>query len=135
MRIPQQHKFTLGYANKYNLRLNKFNNDPFRYRMHNKTLKSSSDFKELRFFLDEFNVNAEDKLTSAGKIMHKALQEPMQDFARLSWNEILQKYDKYSLRSWLFDRAHLKADTIDYISLFYNIEAFLDSGLVEILID
>ena len=29
----------------------------------------------------------------------------------------------------------MSADTVDYISVFYNIESFLDVGLVEILID
>ena len=30
MRIPQQHRFTLNLAEKYNLTMAKFNNDPFR---------------------------------------------------------------------------------------------------------
>lgn len=72
-----------------------------------------------------------------GKIMFKALKEPLHDFKFDSWEQILEKYDKYSLRSWLSgnDAGNLTADTIDYIGVFYNIEAFLDSALVEILID
>ena len=31
-------------------------------------------------------------------------------------------------------KANLSANTVDYISVFYNIESFLDVGLVEILV-
>ena len=105
-----------------------FNNDPFRYNMHGKDLKSSHKINSLRFFLDEFNVHPKDRKKKAGKkieiaaatiqklyfepshcliifisgeIMIKAMKEPMKDFESLPWKEILKKYDKYSLRSWL----------------------------------
>ena len=103
--------------------------------MHDRNLKPSPDFKDLRFFLDAFNVHPIKNMTSAGQIMHKALKQPLKDFTHNSWKEVLKKYDKYSLRSWLLEGANLSPDTIDYIGVFYNIEAFMDSGLVEILID
>ena len=65
----------------------------------------------------------------------EALKKPNEDFECLSWKEIVKKYDKYSLRSWLTGKANMSADTVDYISVFYNIESFLDVGLVEILVD
>ena len=65
----------------------------------------------------------------------EALKKPNEDFECLSWKEIVKKYDKYSLRSWLTGNASLSPNTVDYISVFYNIEPFLDVGLVEILVD
>ena len=135
MRIPRQHRFTLEAIHWHNLSMADFNNDPFRFNAHEQNLNASSFPEELRFFLDEFNVHPADKNTSAGKIMLKALKKPLRDFKRLSWKNLLKKYDQYSLRSWLLTGAGLSADTIDYISVFYNIEAFLDSGLVEIMVD
>jgi monoamine oxidase len=71
----------------------------------------------------------------SGKIFMKALEKPNDDFQNLPWKETVKKYDKYSLRSWLTGNASLSPDTVDYISVFYNIEPFLDVGLVEILVD
>ena len=70
-------------------------------------------------------------------IIQEALKEPLKDFKILPWKQLLDKYDKYSLRSWLTDEdgGNLSADTIDYIAVFYNMESFLDGALVEILID
>ena len=65
----------------------------------------------------------------------KALEKPNDDFQNLPWTETVKKYDKYSLRSWLTGNASLSPDTVDYISVFYNIEPFLDISLVEILVD
>ena len=135
MRVPQQHKFTLGGAKKYNLTLAKFNNDPFRRYFHNQTVGPNPGPKELQFLLNEFNVHEKDRHLRAGKILQKALKKPMDDFKRLSWNELKEKYDKYSFRHWLSQKANLTSDAIDYIGTFYNLEAFLDAGLIEILID
>ena len=76
-------------------------------------------------------------LIFTGKIIFNALKEPLRDFKSDSWEQILKKYDKYSLRSWLSgnEGGNLTADTIDYIGVFYNIEAFLDNALVEVLVD
>ena len=135
MRIPQQHQFALAAVKMFNLTLAKFNNDPFRYHMHGKNLHPEHKRQDLQFFMDQFNIHPQDEKHTAADIMIEALHEPNQDFKILSWNEMLAKYDKYSLRSWLANAKNLSADTIDYISVFYNIEAFLDSALVEILID
>ena len=136
MRVPKQHKFTLNAAHKYNLTMAKFNNEPFRKYFHNKNVKPNEDDpKELKFFLDEFNVHERDTDLKAGRILQKALKNPIEDFKKLSWNTIKAKYDKYSFRQWLAEKANLTSDTIDYLGVFYNIENFLDAGLVSILID
>ena len=31
----------------------------------------------------------------------RALEKPLEDFETLPWKKILEKYDKYSLQSWL----------------------------------
>ena len=36
-----------------------------------------------------------------GELMKTALQKPLEDFESLPWKTLLEKYDKYSLRSWL----------------------------------
>ena len=130
MRVPKQHRFTLEGSKKYNLTLADFNNDPFRRYMHDDNLDASPDPKELKFFIDQFNVHPKDKKLKYAKIIQKALQKPLKDFHRLSWSQLKAKYDKYSFRQWLSQKARLSPDTIDYVSIFYNIENFLDSALI-----
>ena len=69
MRIPKTHKFTLGYANRYNLTLKKFNNAKLRYNIHERTLKPDYDLEDLNFFKNEFNVHAKDRHHKAGKMI------------------------------------------------------------------
>lgn len=96
-----------------------------------KNLKTHSNL--LDFFLDQFNV--QDGVVNAWEILAKSFEQPFREFRTLPWEQILEKYDKYSLRSWLSEHANLTMDTIDYISSFTSYEAFLDTGLVEILVD
>jgi len=135
MRIPKTHKFTLTCANRHNLTLAPFNNAPFRFNIHERNLIPDYDLEDLYFFINEFNVHPNDSHLKAGKIFMNALEKPNDDFQNLPWKETVKKYDKYSLRSWLTGNASLSPDTVDYISVFYNIEPFLDVGLVEILVD
>ena len=65
MRIPKQHRFALTSAKRHNLTLAKFNNDPFRYNIHEKNLPKKPDFNALKFFLDEFNVHPKDRHQTA----------------------------------------------------------------------
>ena len=69
MRIPKTHKFTLGYANRHNLTLKKFNNAKLRYNIHERNLKPDYDLEDLNFFKNEFNVHAKDQDHKAGKII------------------------------------------------------------------
>ena len=69
MRIPKTHKYTLGYANRHNLTLEKFNNAPWRYNMHERNLKPDYDLEDLNFFKNEFNVHAKDQHHKAGKMI------------------------------------------------------------------
>jgi hypothetical protein len=38
---------------------------------------------------------------SAGKLFDAALKEPIEDFKRLPWKDMLKKYDKYTLIGWM----------------------------------
>ena len=67
MRIPKTHEFTLGYAKRHNLTLEKFNNAPWRYNMHERTLKPDYDVEDLNFFKNEFNIHPKDRHHKAGK--------------------------------------------------------------------
>jgi len=58
----------------------------------------------------------------------------MEDFQSLPWEGMLKKYDKYSLRSWLTEKANLSTITVDYLGIFANIEPFLEDSLVETLV-
>ena len=69
MRIPKTHKFTLGYANRHNLTLKKFNNAKLRYNIHERNLKPDYDLKDLNFFKNEFNIHAKDQHHKAGKMI------------------------------------------------------------------
>ena len=69
MRIPKTHEYTLGYAKRHNLTLEKFNNAPWRYNIHERTLKPDYDLKDLNFFINEFNVHAKDQHHKAGKMI------------------------------------------------------------------
>ena len=69
MRIPKTHKFTLGYANRHNLTLKKFNNAKLRYNIHERNLKPDYDLEDLNFFKNEFNVHTKDRHQKAGKMI------------------------------------------------------------------
>jgi monoamine oxidase len=138
MRVPKQHKFTLEGAKRYNLTLAPFKNTPHGYNVHGRSIKKSevdNQHHNLNFFLDSFNVASEKFKKTAGELMEDALKEPMQDFKTMSWKDMLAKYDRYTLHHWLAHHVNYTNEAIDYIGVFYNIEAFMKQGLVETLID
>ena len=69
MRIPKTHYYTLGYAKRYNLTLDKFNNDPWRYNIYFRNLKPDYDLEDLIFFQNEFNVPPKDRHHKPGKMI------------------------------------------------------------------
>ena len=90
--------------------------------------------RELNFFFDSFNIEDNEKRKKAADLIAEALEEPTKDFQRLPWKKMLEKYDKYSLKHWLASYANMTEEEVDYIGVFYNVEAFIASSLVEIMV-
>lgn len=140
MRIPWNHKFVRYMIDKHNLTLAKFENDPHAYHVHGKlikydTLSRQAVPRELNFFFDSFNIVDAKERRKAGDLVADALRQPRKDFATLPWKEMVEKYDKYTLKHWLAEYANLTEEAIDMVGLFYNMEYILDHSLVETLID
>ena len=67
--------------------------------------------------------------------MQKALKEPLEDFKKMSWSDYLEKYDQYTFKQWLAEFGSVSSEAIDYVGVFYNLEAFMYDALVEIIVD
>ena len=67
--------------------------------------------------------------------MQKALKEPLEDFKKMSWSDYLKKYDKFTFKQWLAEYASVSKEAIDYVGVFYNLEAFMYDSLIEIILD
>jgi len=134
MRVPLQHRFAMYAINKYHLELAKFNDETFRYNMNGNNIKDIKSHSQLMdLFLDQYHV--QEDLVDSGLTWAKSLEQPYNDFYILPWKQFLAKYDKYSVRSWLIEGAHLTLDTIDYVGSFRNLEPVLDIGLVHLILD
>ena len=57
----------------------------------------------MKTLFNHFGVTKPTEQTSAGKIFAAALKEPMADFEKLPWKEMLKKYDKYSMINWMVE--------------------------------
>ena len=55
----------------------------------------------MRSILNSFNITDPKEQTSASRIYDEALIEPTKDFKSLPWKDMLKKYDKFSLMSWM----------------------------------
>ncbi len=79
---------------------------------------------------DKFGVQHRREMAPAAKLMVEALQEPLADFVTLSWEQLVRKYDRYSMKQWLTEKANMSEAGMALASIFYNIEPWLDNGLV-----
>ncbi len=57
--------------------------------------------KILQNLFGKFNVVNPLETKSSTLLIAEALKEPIADFKKLPWKELLNKYDRYSLRHWL----------------------------------
>lgn len=55
----------------------------------------------MQSLFNRFNVTDPKERTTASNIFAEALKEPSEDFKKLPWKDMLKKYDKYSLLSWM----------------------------------
>ena len=136
MRIPSSHKLTRELARQFGLKLEPFENNPHAYFVadqridYNLYTKGSNEEKLLKYLYNKFNVENPEEMKSCTKLMVEALREPLQDFGKLPWKDLLAKYDKYSFKHWLAQYANVSEAAITMGSIFYNIEPWLDNSLV-----
>ena len=64
----------------------------------------------------------------------KAMEKPLHDFKNLPWKEFLEVYDKYSLKDYLYFQANISTGSIDFLQIMLNLEAFMDTSVVESII-
>ncbi len=64
------------------------------------------------------------------KLFEEILNGPMQDLTQISRKELIEKYDKYSVRQWMAQHANVSEDSND---LGANLNAVLKNSLVILL--
>ena len=50
---------------------------------------------------DRFNITDPRERTTDSNILAEALKVPSEDFKKLPWKDMIKKYDKHSLLSWM----------------------------------
>jgi hypothetical protein len=136
MRIPRMHYLTRELVRRFELTLEPFVNTPHAYFVEDKRInynqytKGSPEDKLLRYFFTKFNVDNPKEMIASTKLMVEALKKPLEDFAELSWKDLVATYDRYSMKHWLAQYANVSDAAIAMGSIFYNIEPWLDNGLV-----
>ena len=93
-------------------------------------MRFSHEDKTLRSIYHKFGVKNPHEMITASKLMVEGLKQPLMDFVKLPWKRLIAKYDKYSMKSWLIEKANISEASVDVASIFYNIEPWLDTGLV-----
>ena len=53
----------------------------------------------------------------------------------MTWKEFVHKYDTLSFRNWLVQKTNISFESIALAGIFSNLEPFLDSSLIEIILD
>ena len=136
MRIPNTHKLTRELIQQFGLKLEPFVNTPHAYFVadkrieYNRYSKSSNKDKLVKYFYTKFNVERPEEMKASAQLMVEAMIEPLQDFGILPWKHFLAKYDRYSFKHWLAQYANVSEAAIVMGSIFYNMEPWLDNGLV-----
>jgi monoamine oxidase len=145
MRIPKNHLLTRELVTRFNLSLLQFNlaaNGYFVNRQLTPPQNSSNSSamngtaQSARYLMSSFamfpnNGTGIETLT----LVANALKEPLEDFEKLPWKEVIKKYDKYSLKSWLAKWANLTVSDVARLGIFNNNEPLIEQSLMEILID
>ena len=54
---------------------------------------------------------------------------------KMTWKEFVRKYDNLSFRNWMAAKTNISFESIALTGIFNNLEPFLDSSLIEIIID
>ena len=136
MRLPKTHKLVRELIRQFGLKLEPFQNTPHAYFVadqridYNRYAKGSDQDKLLKYFYSKFNVENPKEMKSCTKLMVEALGVPMSEFGKIPWKDFMAKYDRYSLKHWLAEYANVSDAAIAMGGIFYNIEPFLDNGLV-----
>ena len=99
MRIPKHHILTLEVCQKYNLKLGTFNDQTSKFAKGN-LYDSTSDFFD--------NLHKENKCRDFGSNCHlkvselfSSFEDPKEDLACLPFEDVIKKYDQYTVSNWL----------------------------------
>lgn len=136
MRIPDFQLLVRELIQRFGLKLAPFENTPHAYFVEGKRIEYSRYMqftlkdRALKHVYRKFGVVNRDEMVPASKLMVEALREPLMDFVSLSWKQLVAKYDKYSMKQWLTEKANMSEAGMAVASIFYNVEPWLDNGLV-----
>ena len=136
MRIPNTHKLIRELIQQFGLKLEPFENTPHAYFVADKRIRytnfhrSSNEDRLLKSLYSIFDIKIPKEMKASAQLMVGAMMEPLHDFRKLPWKNFLAKYDQYSFKHWMAQYANVSEAAIVMGSIFYNIEPWLDNGLV-----
>ena len=144
MRIPKNHLLTRELVTRFNLSLLPFNlaaNGYFvnqqRFSIRNMSSPEMNSSKSCtKYLMWSFAMKPSNKTAAQSiELVSNALKQPIEDFEKLPWKEVIKKYDKFSLKSWLAKSANISITEVTRLGIFNNNEPLIEKSLMEILID
>ena len=136
MRIPDFQPLIRELIQRFGLTLAPFENTPHAYFVEGKRIeydrymKFTHKDRDLRRVYQKYGVKNRAEMVPAAKLMVEALRDPLMDFVALTWKQLVAKYDKYSMKQWLTEKANMTEAGMAVAAVFYNVEPWLDNGLV-----
>ena len=135
MRIPSSHGLTMAYIEKFGLATRPFTMSNPRAYIHVGGQKLRVEDAEREFDRLGFEVAEHERGHSIGRLWGEALRPITEALAAQgedAWDDIVRKYDEYSVREFL-EVGRWSEGAIEAFGLLFNYEALLNSSFLELV--
>jgi monoamine oxidase len=137
MRIPRTHRLTMAYIDKFKIKTSAFTMGNLKAYYHingRKIRKSEADVNPdaLGFQIAEHERGKTTDQLWAATIM--PIVKKLEQQGQAAWTEIVEQYDRYSLRDFL-QTNHWSEGAIEMFGLLMDLEALMNSSFLELLRD
>ncbi|HZQ04961.1 MAG TPA: flavin monoamine oxidase family protein [Anaerolineae bacterium] len=135
MRLPKSHALTMAYVEKFKLKTQPFTmGNPNAYVYINNQKMRLSEFRQDPSCLG-FDVKENERNKTPSQLWDSAL-EPITNLLKErgddAWDEIIQKYDEYSLREY-FEYCGWSEGAIEMFGLFQGYESRMNASFIDII--
>ncbi len=136
MRIPSAHRLTMGYVQKFGLKLMPFtmNNPNAWYYVGGRKHRVSETLTDINCL--GFDLTADESKETAKQHWHNALKPVMAQLAArgdAAWPDIIKQYDRYSTREFLIENGWSEG-AIEMFGVLENLESRMSASFVEVLL-
>jgi monoamine oxidase len=136
MRIPSAHRLTMGYTNKFGLKLMPFtmNNPNAWYYVGGRKHRVSETLTDINCL--GFDLTSEESKETAKQHWHNALKSVMAQLSArgdAAWPDIIKQYDRYSTREFLIESGWSEG-AIEMFGVLENLESRMSASFVEVLL-